>query len=608
MRRRSPGRQAHRADRGATAVIVSIVAVLLFGMAALAAELTDMYSRDRAVQTTADLSALAGAQDLPDSCAAFASALTYLNDPDNGVADDTAPSTFGVTAARMRDGSRSNGEIEVLTAAQTSLPTTAGSCSRTGRFVRVTTPPRTKAFALGTAVGAGSGEVRATAMVELRGLDVSVLPFSLPSNCPSGPNYLYVDNGGSVGGPSAGSEPDYDPDGNTNGPHVTGVVADDPRTPTSMAVAVNRLEKNPAGAGNDVSFDFHLLDADGTTTRSPAAPVPGQPATSVAGATRAGPRNWQATFQVVVPATVLAAPGSWRVRAYQASGTAKWTPDSAVGTLIVGLPSVPGCPDPSTGDFGLLSSPRSDGGSAQQQRFRNFARGLDHPLFEVTNPTVDIACASDGLPYPDGILDDNLPASRTESCVDVKPGETAALPTDGLIDGRGGEPGRLVGSPGPTSDDDCVVDGDDDLSWTTKSGKTIVNTVLSCYLEPGASLSDVRTGTPDSLVASVADDPRFFFVPVIDTTARPRNSSGGAQFWPVKAFRGAFVTDEQDGGDATCLGDENCNGLVFNNGATQLKAIQAFTFPLRALPREVAQPGNGGDYYEGGTKDFLLVE
>ncbi|MGH8939460.1 MAG: TadE/TadG family type IV pilus assembly protein, partial [Actinomycetes bacterium] len=103
-------------DEGATAIIVGILTVVLFGLSALAVEITDMFSRDRAIQTTADLAAFAGAQDLPDTCAAFNGALTWLNDPENGVRTADGDPGFAATATQMSDGDRANGEIEVLDA------------------------------------------------------------------------------------------------------------------------------------------------------------------------------------------------------------------------------------------------------------------------------------------------------------------------------------------------------------------------------------------------------------------------------------------------------------------------------------------------------------
>lgn len=601
------GRQSEPSapEVGAVAIITAICAVILFGAAALGVELSDMFSRSRAVQTTADLAAFAGAQKLPDTCAAFDLALSTLNDPGNGVRTDNGTTAFNANAADMKDGDKTNGEIEVLgpTGARVS------ACNTTGRIVRVTTPPRDVKFAFGAAIkGASSGDVQGVGAVELRGLDVSVLPLSLPSNCPSGPNYLYVDNGGVSGGPSEAG-PAYTPVGGNNGPHIASVTPNIADFPTSITVVANNLKDDPTASA--VIFDFHLLRTDGTTTRQPTPSPAGIVGVVTPGTvSQLSSNNWQATFIVAVPSAVTATPGSWRVRGLQAAGFNKWTPDDSVGTVTIGFPSTPGCPNPTSGDFGLLNSPRSDGGSAQQQRFRNFAQGIDHNLMQVAAPTTDVPCASDGNPYVDGFLDD-APPRDDASCIDVKPGETDSLPTDGIVDGRGGEPGRFAGSPpvspGSHPGANCTVAGDSDLSWQSKSGKTLVDTVLSCYLASGKSLSDVLAGTPDSLTANIADDPRFFYVPVTDTTIRPPNSSGGAQFWPIKSFRGAFATNEKTAGDATCASLTDCNGLIFNNGGTQLKAIQAFSFPLSALPSQVDQPGNGGDFH-GGTKDFLLIQ
>lgn len=592
-------------DAGAIAVIVAILALALFGIGALAVELTDMYSRDRAVQTTADLAALAGSQELPNSCAAFTTARSFLNDPGNGVRTDSGTTDFGATTTALRDGNLGNGEIEILNSSKTRVT----GCSDAGRFVRVTTPPRNLKFSFGAAVGgASSGTVQATATVQLRGLDVSVLPLSLPSNCPSGPNYLYVDNGGVSGGPSGGASPAYSPPGsNNNAPVIVDVTPgtiSQSSPPTSVNVTVTDLKFAPS-ASNPVVFDWHLLRANGTTARSPSPSPLSFPGNLVAGSVSAVGSQFRAVFSVPFGTTVTTTQGSWKVRAMQTGSgvTDKWTDDPGVGTLIVGLPSISSCPNPSTGDFGLLDSPRSDGGSTDRQRFRNFAEGLDHPMWPVSSPSPDQPCLSDRSPYPDGILDDNTPARGDESCINVLSGGSNSLPTDGLIDGQGGEKGRLeVAAPfGPSGS--CRVSSRPTLEWTSNSGKRLINTVLSCYLEPGRTLADVSAGRKDSLKQSIADDKRFFYVPVTDTTLRPQNG-----FWPIKSFRGAFITNERAGGDADCAGQTDCNGLLFNNGGMQLKAIQAFTFPLSALPELVAQPGNGGEYYSGGPKDLLLIE
>jgi hypothetical protein len=58
------------AEQGATAIIVAIVIVVLFGMTALSIDVFRMYEERRQLQTTADASAISGAQELRTSAAA----------------------------------------------------------------------------------------------------------------------------------------------------------------------------------------------------------------------------------------------------------------------------------------------------------------------------------------------------------------------------------------------------------------------------------------------------------------------------------------------------------------------------------------------------------
>jgi hypothetical protein len=110
------------------------------------------------------------------------------------------------------------------------------------------------------------------------------------------------------------------------------------------------------------------------------------------------------------------------------------------------------------------------------------------------------------------------------------------------------------------------------------------------------------------LSEAILSDPRFFVMPRTQTTFHPSNLSGPTsdpQYWPIKDLVGAFLTNETEvGGDATCAGNDDCNGLVFNG--SQLDSVHAFTFPLSALSA-AAVPGNGRAWI-GGPKDLLLVE
>lgn len=161
---------SRREDDGVIAVIAALLVLVLFGVGALAVDIINAMARRRAVQTTADLAATAGGQDLPDGCAAFTSALDYLKR--NAVGSDGVAGDFAaVTAAEMDDGNADNGEIELLNGS-TRVPAGMVTAGCTGGAsasrVRVTTPPRRVQFGLATAIGYSDVDVAAAATVEIR--------------------------------------------------------------------------------------------------------------------------------------------------------------------------------------------------------------------------------------------------------------------------------------------------------------------------------------------------------------------------------------------------------------------------------------------------------
>lgn len=610
VRSRVSGRP--EADGGAVAILTAMLALVLFGFAALAVELGDMYSRDAAVQTTADLAAFAGAQELPDACLAFNKARAYLINDKNGVFSDTAPTTFSASVAQLSDADTTNGEIEILDWDNKPIPNpTASPCSDAGHRVRVTTPERTITFPLvaGLPGAPGSGTVQGTAAVELRSLDhLSVLPFSLPNSCGLGSQTVYERSG--VSPPPSGT-PDFQPLGNRRGPWVTLVDPPSAQLPaivTTINVSLSRLRADPGDPGPPppppVQFDFHLLRADGTTQREPA--VDG---TWIAGSTTADAANpawFDATFTVPLPVNVASTPGEWKVRAMQpAPGSNRFTPNAQVGTFTVLARVLTSC-IPTADPSGLITSPRAGVGSNASNLANNIILGIDHDLFPVVDPITDTPCDADQAPYPDARLDVSSPTGGA-TCVDVRTSSGASA-IDGLINGSGAQNGRLVGTPTVTTSGDCRVTGDDDLQWL-KNSEVLVDTALSCYLTPARGLDDVKSGRSGSLSEAILSDPRFFVMPRTDTTFHPSNLSGptsGPQYWPIKDLVGAFLTNETTtGGDATCGSSNDCNGLVFSGGG-QLDSVQAFTFPLSALSA-AAHPGNGRAYI-GGPEDLLLVE
>lgn len=604
-----------RDDDGATAVLMAVLMVVIFGMAALAVEITDMYSRDRASQTVADLAALSGAQLLPEPCAASERALETLTEEGNSVRDDTRPGPYSAPASQMSDRDLGNGEIQLLTGFDPADPPTEPSdarwlrgedCDASARFIRVVTPPRTVSFAFASVLpdAPGSGTVQAVAAVELRGLDAAVLPFHLPDDGCLGPRFLVADDSS---GPAAGTPLAFDPAGGPDGPTVTGewelpVGADGP-----IAVTVSGLTADP---GPDpapspapsieptvepvsVQLEFTTFDPTGAAIASVTVPTVTGTALPAPGAAR---------FQVQVPSEVSQTRGVWWVRAFQPSGTRTWSDDSDAGRLSIGLdlPTVGFCDPPTGPTAGLLTSPRA-ASTGPDDLVDNLAGGLDHDLAPVGDPRTDVPCTSDGTPYPDAVLD-TATAAPVATCVAVRAATDPSILARDLVAGLLGSGGRLAG-PAATVARDCSVQGQSGLT-ATLAGNQIASTVLSCHLKDGRTLADVVAGEPGSLVPTVVADPRFFLVPVTATNGWP---TAGDTHWPVTRFVGAFLTDEQSGGDASCELPQACNGLLLTDDRAGLRAVQAVTFPLSALPEEIAQPTDGRRFV-GGTKDFVLVE
>lgn len=457
-------------DSGATAVLTAILVVILFAFAALAVDLTNQFSRDRASQTTADLAALAGAGDLPEGCVALGTATTYMSGANNQILFDEENS--GVGLAGLTDGIDSNGEIRVHDSAAIpdfgdDAPNALAGCPgvvNTGNAITVFTPPQTVDYVFAPVLGIidgtpgpASGNVgsAATAIRE-GGFERNLLPFGLPSGCGFGQQVV------------------------------------------------------KAGKGS-------------------------------------GPKE---------------APAS--------------------------------CDDSSTGNFGLLESPRREPPvlSESEERTYNLAFGLDHGVRPFPAPAPDAQCTADGAPSG-AILDDD-PRQNTANCLNVLNGNQVSLNMDALVEGNNSIPGRLtrisevprdadgdancsepIGSPGSVTD----------FRWTVPKSKdiSITNTVLSCYLN-GTTVEALAAGTapPGSVDPSILKDPRFFSVPVLSPQARAQNG-----YWPVVEFRAAFITNEtssSSGSNATCSSDSNCNGLVFNNGSKQLQQLTVFVFPEDAIP------------------------
>jgi len=261
-------------------------------------------------------------------------------------------------------------------------------------------------------------------------------------------------------------------------------------------------------------------------------------------------------------------------------------------------PPRPACPEDPDQEFGVLGSPRADLTGTGAVLAANVRDGLDHTVAALAGAGPGTACA-DGTPA--GARRDVVggPAGDGANCVLVQaPGATT---TGGALqDGLLGADGRLVVTAPPSLPPGCRPAGGVP-GWTTPTGARAWNSVPSCYLADGATLSDVLRGAPGSLDEQVLADPRFFLLPELHEDSRPEPG----RYHPVRALWGAFLTDEGTDGTAGC-GSDACNGISVD--VTGVRSLEAFVFPLTALPPFVQEPTNGAAFRDGLPRTLVLVE
>ncbi len=203
-----------RDDRGAVAVVTAICALMLMGFGAVAVDLGNAWARKRAIQTTADLAALAGASGLPDVQAARTLAARYLdkNRQPIGSADLACPQSLG-SRCWDNDDDYTNGEIDFYGPdanhngrfEQSELTTPDGQAVA----IRVVPPWSRVDFGLAGAVGVDRVSVTEAATAAIGSpYGLGIPPFYLTVN-DNGPTCIKDESpGGGGGSPPAGTPVD----------------------------------------------------------------------------------------------------------------------------------------------------------------------------------------------------------------------------------------------------------------------------------------------------------------------------------------------------------------------------------------------------------------
>jgi Flp pilus assembly protein TadG len=617
-------------DAGAVAVVVAVMSVLLFGVAALVIDIGQAYAKRRAAQTDADLAAFAGAAALPNAVAAFDLAYDYLqkNLPSSAAGGFTLAAK---TSSVWTDSNPTNGEITI---------------SNANTRIRVVVPNRKVDFGFANALPGGgfkNTNIRASATVEIRSPG-STLPFFLTTAAQSGYNCLKDTSGGGHGSamravllaPSpqpptitsiapqpvsvAGGTVVTISGSNFKNPDVSSVKVDGVEVTVWSITNPNKISMTtpPHAAGGAT---VRVTNADGTTTSTLNYSAPPAP-TVISVSPTVGPASGGTI--VTISGTNLAGASAVMF------GTTAAIPTSSSNTIVqVASPAGTGVVDvrvttsggtsavtsgdqftystdpcvAANGDFGYLDIPRSKPptpNGANGLVIVNAAAGIDHGWRTWTTSTTEplplagTECRSGSTTIPGAILDLD-PGVNGANCLDVQNGnktsDVGAAFLEGWTRSSPNLPPHLKAPAGHTAvsiEGHGGMDGDH-IATYLRSTVTPAQFVANLANNPDPSPESVAGWIDPSIV----NCPRFAIVPVMNVATNPANG-----FYPIKTFVGVFID-----------GPAPDYGLDPNNNGTQVAAIHAYAFSLNYLPGLLSAGSAGStiDYLGAGPKIPVLI-
>lgn len=558
-------------ENGAVAVLVALLAIVLFSVGAVAVDMGNVYYKRRDLQTNVDLAVLAAAEKLPDRVAAAQVAEDYLN---SEVVPDNDPVGTNEVYGQV-------GPIDLST-----------SGDRDGYLefdyngdpwsLRLHAPQVEVDFGMAKIMGFDSVDVPARAAVSILSPGTGVMPAFAVNGCDYGPQTLLDPTGG---GPTT-------LDLYNDSPPYNAAELTSPLTPES--VALNTTGQSlviSGGSMGDITEVAFSLDgrtpADGGHVTTPISPATPAGATSVTVAE--------------IPSDVTDTEGAWYVRVKRSDG--RWSDPDEAPTLLVGSAFLECDSGPTDGNFGTLLLPRSDGGGTDEQLAKNMVHGLEYGLVPYDGAASPWTCYSgDGT----AVL---APDDKT-NCVDTDTGFARNGATMGLITGVDGEPGRLdaiatsnrcATGPFPRSD----------WEYDPPGGGTTYNInddTLTCYFtNDTTTIGEIGEGYtgPGVLSEDIFESPRFFWVPVLG--ANP--DSGGSNKYQIVEFRPGFITDQPT--SATRINPQVGAGGTHNGivaGSAGIEQLKVVFFSPQAFPETIGEVDGTMPYIGVGPKILRLVE
>ncbi|WP_203335310.1 TadE/TadG family type IV pilus assembly protein [Nocardioides limicola] len=575
-----------RDEQGATAVIVAMMALVLLGSAAFAIDLGRAVVSKHSLQHVADFAALtAGADDaLPaqggPGCGAW---IQPSSEVASRAAEYLTENLPGATSAGqlmncdLADGEVIHGWIE-----------SDGTIHPHRNMLTVVSPGQDIDFGLGRMMGSDGVTVSAHATVEVRSPVMRTMPVYAYDGCDWGQQTLI--------NPSNGHATDVvlALAGHTNGKIPFDIVTNPASSPAQVPVgSTDTIVLRRQGNQGDAFDEEPLVTHVGFFEAGGHAPVVVTPASVTAN-----------EVAIVLPLSVTGVQTTWYVRVgVEVDGTITWS-QVIVGSgnnarlaaipLSIGEPVLTCDEGSSEGNFGSLVLEHPQGPNGQDANIAyNMAAGLSNPLAIHPIPPGSATCHDN----PPGTV---MWRNDGTNCVQARVGLTLSVAEDGLIDGVGGQPGRLR----DTSSGVMCSTG----NTVTRQGKTLNNDPLSCWFkESGVNVADVRSPSYSGgvvLDGGIFESPRFSFVPLLAVRPGP----GTSQRYKIVGFRPAYITDEP--GSATKGYSDNSRllGIGFTNNNKVERMVVTFIHPDALPPVPVTETTVYTDPTGLAPKVLLMVD
>lgn len=574
--------------------MVALLAVVLFGAAALTVDIGRAVVERQAVQHRTDYAALtAGVGDaLPATgvtatCAYGARAASSDAAVQEVAAYFNRVATPGFTSATaLTDCDLSNGEaLYGMLRHPGGVPTLVYDPEQ----LTVVSPAYRVDFGFAGVLGFDGTSVRGRATVQVRSPLISSMPLYVYSGCDWGRQTLVQPAGGHASGLLLASP--HDTNDATLTSLTTSPATSPPQVPVNVAEPYDSLVVNGSGLAAVTHVGFFEAGVSGSGPPPVTVVVP-------EGAAAAG------SLTVALPGAVTSVEDVWYVRVKIGGEWSAVTTGGGSHTSLAALPLIVGtakmtCSQgPSDGNFGTLllpnTSPGAPNGKSDNIAY-NMATNIQHTLAVFPDAGGDWFCSSAD---PRTVL---WPQEGT-NCVDTTTGLEVNAAQKGLIDGVGGVPGRFTRVEEGSG---CAEDG----MPATKvfNSRTINNDTLSCFLSDDSTNLGMINGPMYGLdhpvlSARIYQSPRFALLPVVGI----QPTSGGSKKYQIVEFRPAFITDQPSSATRT-------TPVTAGNGITataskpgDIASLQVVFIHPDALPPP--ESGETTDYAGSGPRRLVLVD